>query len=68
MTTLTSCGCGRAAAETDVATDDGERKAVGVDPDIKSRNLTRLRPGLEGQMRGLQKMVEEDRYCARHHS
>jgi DNA-binding FrmR family transcriptional regulator len=40
-----------------------DRKAVGVDPDIKARNLTRLRR-IEGQVRGLQKMVEEDRYCA----
>ncbi len=40
-----------------------ERKAVGVDSDIKSRNLLRLRR-IEGQVRGLQKMVEEDRYCA----
>jgi DNA-binding FrmR family transcriptional regulator len=39
------------------------RKAVAVDPDIKERNLKRLRR-IEGQVRGLQKMVEEDRYCA----
>jgi DNA-binding FrmR family transcriptional regulator len=39
------------------------RKAVVVDPDIKARNLKRLRR-IEGQVRGLQKMVEEDRYCA----
>lgn len=39
------------------------RKAVGVDADSKSRNLRRLRR-IEGQVRGLQKMVEEDRYCA----
>jgi DNA-binding FrmR family transcriptional regulator len=47
---------------------DGEhagdgRKAVGVDADAKSRNLKRLRR-IEGQVRGLQKMVEEDRFCA----
>jgi DNA-binding FrmR family transcriptional regulator len=42
---------------------DGERKAVAVDPDIKSRNTQRLRR-IEGQVRGLQKMVEDDRYCA----
>jgi DNA-binding FrmR family transcriptional regulator len=41
----------------------GERKAVGVDPGIKDRNLKRLRR-IEGQVRGLQKMVEDDRYCA----
>ena len=40
-----------------------ERKAIGVDPAIKSSNLKRLRR-IEGQIRGLQKMVEEDRYCA----
>src|SRR6185436_18344072 len=45
-----------------VGEDEG-RKAVGVDPDIKSSNLTRLRR-IEGQVRGLQKMLEEDRYCA----
>ncbi|MGI8548187.1 MAG: metal-sensitive transcriptional regulator [Gemmatimonadaceae bacterium] len=41
----------------------GGRKAIGVDPDAKARNITRLRR-IEGQVRGLQKMVEEDRYCA----
>jgi len=47
-----SCGC---AAH--------DRKAFGVDPGIKAANLTRLRR-IEGQVRGLQKMVDEDRYCA----
>jgi CsoR family transcriptional regulator, copper-sensing transcriptional repressor len=40
-----------------------KRKAVSVDPDIKHSNVTRLRR-IEGQIRGLQKMVEEERYCA----
>ena len=40
-----------------------ERHAVGVDADLKTRNKTRLRR-VEGQVRGLQKMVDEDRYCA----
>jgi DNA-binding FrmR family transcriptional regulator len=39
------------------------KKAVGVEPDIKARNLRRLRR-IEGQVRGLHKMVDEDRYCA----
>jgi len=39
------------------------RMAVAVDPDAKARNIKRLRR-IEGQVRGLQKMVEEDRYCA----
>ena len=38
------------------------RKAVAVDPDIKAAALTRLRR-IEGQVRGLQRMVEEERYC-----
>jgi len=40
-----------------------ERKAVEVDDDAKERNLKRLRR-IEGQVRGLQKMVEDERYCA----
>jgi DNA-binding FrmR family transcriptional regulator len=40
-----------------------EGKATAVDADIKSGNLNRLRR-IEGQVRGLQKMVEEERYCA----
>ena len=39
------------------------RKAFAVDPQIKASNLKRLRR-IEGQIRGLQKMVEEDRYCS----
>ena len=51
------CGCG-------VSRDDVDgRKAVAVDGDVKERNLKRLRR-IEGQVRGLQKMVDEDRYCA----
>ena len=40
-----------------------EKHAEHVDPDTKERNLKRLRR-IEGQVRGLQKMVEEERYCA----
>lgn len=39
------------------------RKAAGVVPELKGANLKRLRR-IEGQVRGLQRMVEEDRYCA----
>jgi CsoR family transcriptional regulator, copper-sensing transcriptional repressor len=39
------------------------RRAARVDPNIKQSNLRRLRR-IEGQIRGLQKMVEDDRYCA----
>jgi len=39
------------------------RKAVRVDPQLKEANGKRLRR-IEGQVRGLERMVEEDRYCA----
>ncbi|HVD59834.1 MAG TPA: metal-sensitive transcriptional regulator [Gemmatimonadaceae bacterium] len=39
------------------------KQAIGVDADIKDRNLKRLRR-IEGQVRGIQGMVENDRYCA----
>ena len=55
-THLANCACGAQEAT-------GGRKAVGVDADVKDRNVKRLRR-IEGQVRGLQKMVEEDRYCA----
>src|SRR6202795_4403062 len=41
----------------------GTRKAAGVDPELKCGNRKRLRR-IEGQIRGLQKMVEDERYCA----
>ncbi|MGC1106663.1 MAG: metal-sensitive transcriptional regulator [Candidatus Acidiferrales bacterium] len=39
------------------------RKAAGVDREIKQSNLKRLRR-IEGQVRGLARMVEAGRYCA----
>jgi CsoR family transcriptional regulator, copper-sensing transcriptional repressor len=48
-----ACGC-----ET-----HGSRKAVGVDPAIRSSNTKRLHR-IEGQIRGIERMVAEDRYCA----
>jgi DNA-binding FrmR family transcriptional regulator len=51
--TISSCGCGTGES----------RKATAVDPAIKERNQKRLRR-IEGQVRGLQKMVDEERYCA----
>ena len=50
-----SCGCGTRPG-------DGVH-AVAVDPEIKRAVLHRLRR-IEGQVRGLQKMVDEQRYCA----
>ncbi len=42
---------------------ESPRKAVAVEPEIKQSNLRRLRR-IEGQIRGIQKMVDEERYCA----
>ena len=39
------------------------RKALAVGVTAKAKNLTRLKR-IEGQVRGIQKMVEDDRYCA----
>ena len=55
--THAGCGCGVQEEGTD------GRMAVAVDSDAKERNVKRLRR-IEGQVRGLQKMVDEDRYCA----
>lgn len=52
----------RAAAECACRVGPGH-KALAVDLALKQSNQTRLRR-IEGQIRGLQKMVEEDRYCA----
>jgi DNA-binding FrmR family transcriptional regulator len=53
-----ACGCG---ACEEGAGPEG-RKAVGVDPEAKTANLARLRR-IEGQVRGIHKMIEGDRYC-----
>jgi len=50
-------GCGCATTKSL----DGAQ-ALDVDPAIKDRNLKRLRR-VEGQVRGLQRMVDEDRSC-----
>lgn len=55
-TAAASCGCSG-------GTGRGARKAVAVDPGIRAANLNRLRR-IEGQVRGLQRMVEDGRYCA----
>jgi CsoR family transcriptional regulator, copper-sensing transcriptional repressor len=57
MTTETklSCACGARG-------EDGAHGST-VDPEVKHSIGTRLRR-IEGQVRGLQKMVEEERYCA----
>ncbi|MCW5757107.1 MAG: metal-sensitive transcriptional regulator [Phycisphaeraceae bacterium] len=47
---LHTCACGPGA------------KAFGVDPGLKASNLRHLRR-IEGQVRGIARMVEDDRYC-----
>jgi DNA-binding FrmR family transcriptional regulator len=49
-----TCGC---------AAHPKSRKALAVDSEIKSSNLKRLRR-IEGQVRGLQRLVMEERYCS----
>ncbi|CAG1008616.1 Copper-sensing transcriptional repressor RicR [Phycisphaerales bacterium] len=38
------------------------RRALGVDAGLKSANITRLKRA-EGQVRGIARMIEQDRYC-----
>ena len=52
-----ACGCGSQGSL------ESGQVMRGVDPDTRHRNMKRLRR-IEGQVRGLQKMVDEDRYCA----
>ena len=51
MTSITECNHG------------AQKKSESVSAEEKARNLKRLRR-IEGQVRGLQKMVDEERYCA----
>jgi DNA-binding FrmR family transcriptional regulator len=60
MPATAPCACG---IEHATPAKGGARKAHGVDAMTKAANLRRLRR-IEGQVRGLQKMIEEDRYCA----
>jgi len=62
-TAVASCGCGVPHHHAGGAAAGEGRKAVAVDADAKERNRKRLRR-IEGQVRGLQRMVDEDRYCA----
>jgi DNA-binding FrmR family transcriptional regulator len=55
--THAECACG---TQADVG--PGGR-AAGMDPATKKALLTRLRR-IEGQVRGLQKMIEQERWCA----
>ena len=61
-----ACGCRPSAGSVIGQTRDGVgpgAHAVGVDAAIKAANLKHLRR-IEGQVRGIAQMIEEDRYCA----
>jgi len=45
-----------------MGTKDTSRHASGVNPEQRAANLARLKR-IEGQVRGIAKMVEDDRYC-----
>lgn len=60
------CDCAPGAASSAGKARDGigpGAHAVGVDPDIKAANLKHLKR-IEGQVRGIAAMIQEDRYCA----
>ncbi|QQS09067.1 MAG: metal-sensitive transcriptional regulator [Phycisphaerales bacterium] len=61
-----ACGCKPGEGSVIGQTRDGVgpgAHAVGVDAAIKAANLKHLRR-IEGQVRGIAVMIEEDRYCA----
>lgn len=53
---MVACACGSSEPGR-------EQRAVAVDPAIKASVQNRLRR-IEGQVRGIEKMVEDERYCA----
>lgn len=55
-----ACACDSAPAASPTSTG---RKAVAVDQSLKATNIVRLKRA-EGQVRGVVRMVEQDRYCA----
>jgi DNA-binding FrmR family transcriptional regulator len=60
-TAAAACACGTRDEAREHVGPGG--RAAAVDPETTAANLKRLRR-IEGQVRGLQKMVEEGRYCA----
>jgi CsoR family transcriptional regulator, copper-sensing transcriptional repressor len=63
ITMATRNGAPHSATATCACKPGNGRKAARVDPELKEANWKRLRR-IEGQVRGLQRMVEGDRYCA----
>ncbi|HET7230708.1 MAG TPA: metal-sensitive transcriptional regulator [Longimicrobium sp.] len=47
---------------TEAEIQETERHAAHVEPQVKEQALARLKR-IEGQIRGLQRMVEDERYC-----
>ncbi len=65
-TTGAACACSPGVAPSMSRARDGVGRgahAVGADPNIKAANLKHLKR-IEGQVRGIAAMIEEDRYCA----
>ncbi|MGD9689672.1 MAG: metal-sensitive transcriptional regulator [Phycisphaerales bacterium] len=59
-----ACGCGAALAGGKAGDGIGVgAHAAGVDPVLKTANLMHLKR-IEGQVRGIASMIEDDRYCA----
>lgn len=56
-----ACGCGIASTSSESVGPGAH--AAGVDPEIKDANLKHLKR-IEGQVRGIAAMIQEDRYCA----
>lgn len=58
------CGCAAANAEAGAHAGVGPgAHAAGVDSELKTANLKHLKR-IEGQVRGIAAMIQEDRYCA----
>jgi DNA-binding FrmR family transcriptional regulator len=51
------------ASQNSSANNRAEKHAVAVEPELKSAAVRRLRR-IAGQVRGLESMVEQERYCA----
>lgn len=63
-TPVACCGCAATSARTDAHEGVGPgAHAAGVDPGLKAANLKHLKR-IEGQVRGIAAMIEDDRYCA----
>jgi DNA-binding FrmR family transcriptional regulator len=58
----TGVNMGAGVAQPPLGVRSENRKAAGIDASIKAANQNRLRR-IEGQVGGLQKMVDDDRYC-----